>query len=503
MKRVSIIFIIYILTNLNLSSQNSWVAITQSDPSTIELTARTFTDVGLSFQMKVGGFYAQEVTVDNNVYQRIQIPGCNSNEQKGHPELPFFSELIAIPECSGISVTLTPIGNPVTLAGYKIYPRPDYIEQEVNGYNTLVEKFAIDNLVYNNISSYPSSQAVVQEMGKIRAQGLARLVIYPIVFNPIDNSITYYEEYIISVEFENPISQRIANVGVLGSVLKNSIMNHDGSEVAELTRDNMVKTPNLVYWHVLNSPSDADLIDADYLIITAGKFFHLNNTQSETYRIAKHRAQFNGYKVAILNVENIVSDAVGFASTNSVYKDEQRIRECIKRIYNNGLAKNTFDGHLGFVLLIGEPKHTVIINDKLYNDNFHGLPAAYENIWNENYNPPVGNPISFPNDHYYACLTQSTINNQYRYDYFGDVSIGRFPVDNHVQLHNMVEKTIKYETEANLNSITNSLFTNGNGLSNDPTSTVYQTYFASQYGFYNEFLPRLITPPYQFTARDA
>jgi len=174
------------------------------------------------------------------------------------------------------------------------------------------------------------------------------------VFNPISHTVTIYENYTVSIVFQNPIGNRVANIGLFGDVVKNAIMNHDDSDVSNGAINNMSAKPGQVSWYVLTSPADAVQIDADYIIITAGKFFQQNNLQSETYRIAHHRAMFNGYKVGILNVENIVSDAVGFATTNpDNFKGEQ------------GINTNSFS-------LFGPSSHLAngLYFIKLYNQNY-------------------------------------------------------------------------------------------------------------------------------------
>ncbi|NPV37601.1 MAG: hypothetical protein HPY80_13155 [Bacteroidales bacterium] len=112
------------------------------------ISEESLTDTGLSFKLTIGGFYSQDIVVDNTVYKRISIPGYSNNEQTGHPELPLFSKLIAILQCSGISITLTPLGNPVIMTGTNVYPKPDYIEQQVNGFTSVVEQFSINNQIY-------------------------------------------------------------------------------------------------------------------------------------------------------------------------------------------------------------------------------------------------------------------------------------------------------------------------------------------------------------------
>jgi hypothetical protein len=243
--------------------------------------------------------------------------------------------------------------------------------------------------------------------------------------------------------------------------------------------------------YALTSPSDVDLIQADYLIITAGRFFSQNNLQSETYRIAKHRADYNGYDVAILNVENIVSDAVGFdylggttppGTTPETFKIERRIRTCIKRLYENNLAQHTADGNLAYVLLVGDAK-----TNNVPNWLYEGVPASHEHL----HQPDATN---WPTDFYYSCLTE---NSSWNFDYYGDIMIGRLSADDDNELHNIVEKTISYETQAQFNNLNNTIYSTGNGLDyNAPY------YFNDPNGFYKEFLPRIINAPYQFTERN-
>lgn len=115
-----------------------------------------------------------------------------------------------------------------------------------------------------------------------------------------------------------------------------------------------------VQWITLTDPSQADDIVADYLIICAEPFFDPNNPNSEVLRIANHRATYNGFDVAILNANNVISDELGFSYEGypePEFKKEQRIRTCIRRIYEGANAQHTYDGKIGYVLLIGDSEY--------------------------------------------------------------------------------------------------------------------------------------------------
>ena len=196
-------------------------------------------------------------------------------------------------------------------------------------------------------------------------------------------------------------------------------------------------------WIELTDTAQACTISADYLIICADVFFDPSDPDSEVLRIANHRATYNGFDVAILNAETIISDGLGFyyeglniVPPDPTYKKEQRIRTCIRRVYEGANAQHTYDGKLGYVLLIG---------DTYPPGGNQGMPMSLDH----GHLAPPSYQEPFPTDYYFSCVTRQ----QNIFDETGDLFIGRFCVDNNDttgfdELHNVVEKTIFYETEA-------------------------------------------------------
>ncbi|MDP1623857.1 MAG: C25 family cysteine peptidase [Bacteroidales bacterium] len=175
--------------------------------------------------------------------------------------------------------------------------------------------------------------------------------------------------------------------------------------------------------------ADAATIVADYLIITDHQFFEPHSWSLR--KIANHRASFNGFDVAIVDVHNIFN--LQFSFTNPLYQNEQMIRSFIKRVYEGANANHTYDGQLAFVLLVG---------DAIENLNIGGVPAAKD--------PVLTNGVFFTfNDYYYTCITQSIPGN---WDVNGDLFIGRFCADNETELYNIVKKTCENESEYSFGS---------------------------------------------------
>ena len=218
----------------------------------------------------------------------------------------------------------------------------------------------------------------------------------------------------------------------------NVFLNYTSSGIRASINDNAQGNGN-IQWITLTDPDEAYDIVADYLIICANCFYDPNNFLSDVWKIANYRATYNGFDVAILNADNLISDDLGFFYEGSLtgdesHKREQRIRTCIRRIYEGTNAQHTYDGKLGYVLLIGD-------SDPPSNS---GMPTSYDNTWQ----PGQGEPF-YPSDYYFSCVTKQGSS----YDLTGDLFIGRFCVDNNLEyglteLQNVVNKTIYYESEA-------------------------------------------------------
>jgi hypothetical protein len=103
------------------------------------------------------------------------------------------------------------------------------------------------------------------------------------------------------------------------------------------------------------------------------EFFNPQNAGLQ--RLAEHRAWYNGYNVAIVNVADILDDNVGFEYEGAeppnppdAFKREQRLRTFIRRVFEGANAPNMEDGHLAFVLLVGDN----------YNENAAGMPTSFD-----------------------------------------------------------------------------------------------------------------------------
>ncbi len=463
----SILLLVFCCVFGSMVLAQDWVTFTKTEPQAPIIGLTTSNNQSVNFTVEVCGMYTQEITEGSETFQRISVPASAALAVCGEPELPVIRQLIAIPECSDVTLSVN-ISGQTTFSNHNIYPVPALQEvQNADGTVFMEEVFTKDAAAYAQNFYLPGMNAEVVSTGYLRNQKYAEVFIYPVQFNPVSGQLNVYTNYQLTLSFTNPTTAVNVNTGIFNNAATKTMLNYVSSGITASINDNMQGNGN-VQWITLTDPMQADNIVADYLIICAEEFFETNNPNSEVLRIAMHRASYNGFDVAILNAATIISDNLGFfyegqsnIPPNLTYKKEQRIRTCIRRIYEGANAQHTYDGKLGYVLLIGDVDAGNL-----------GMPSSYE----------YDSFASGPSDYYFSCLTkQGNV-----YDPIGDLFIGRFCVDNNdstgfTELHNIVEKTIFFESEYSFGDWRNNVaHTNG--------SSYVQEYFPAYYEFIEDLL---------------
>jgi len=216
--------------------------------------------------------------------------------------------------------------------------------------------------------------------------------------------------------------------------------------------------------------------------------------------IANYRAETNGFDVAILDVHDILNanfrtytHPVDPDDDYNSFPTEEQIRECIKRVYDGSHANHMYDGKLGYVLLVGYSffNHNSTL-DYDYTDP-SGMPSSqslYPGLYQLSTNPPIRNKSHCFNDYYFSCVTKDPLGD---FDFWGDLAIGRFSVNSHDELSNIVDKTIYYETEATFTKKQNNLLVrsecpldpNGNLYFDDKYVPYFTNLLSGQSSLYN------------------
>ena len=424
MKSVATISFTIFIVNL-LYAEGNWVSFTRSTPDEPIINLNNSTNQNVSFEVEFYGINSEEVVESGTTYQRISIPECFALDETGKPEVPIVRQLIAIPESDSVNFS-TNIINEMFFDDYNIYPAPDYEEvYNADGTVYLAEVFAKDDTVYNTNQFFPQVTSEIRKIGYIRDQKVAEVYIYPIQFNPVTHQIKANANYEIELSFINQTSDVNVNTGIFNNVCANTILNYQSSGITASINAGADPTGN-VEWIIVDNT--LGLITADYLIITADQFFDIGNHNPYIDLLADHRADYNGFDVAVVNVEDVMN-VYPADPPYPDYDNEQKIRNFIKKVYEEGTANHTLDGHLAYVLLVGDTE----CPDPVWAPNPNEpMPAAYEKF-------------DKPFDYYYTCVTE--VGNVY--DSEGDLYIGRFSAGDTIELQNYAIKTINHELEEN------------------------------------------------------
>ena len=421
-------------------AQSNWVGFTSSNPDETVVDLLVSTPEKVSFEVSIPGIFRVDTVVNGVLYSRLMLPGgetLNSTEY-GSPEFSGLSYLIAVCESDDFEIEYD-ITSVQTLNPGTLYPVPKIVlEQNQDGYETLVEQFYLNLDEY----SFPKNEqpvAYIGDQGSLREQKFVSILVNPLNFNPLTQQLTVVDKIEISVNMANPKGNIRQNLGIFNSLGVNTFLNYECDGTSAMINDKAFEkqdfTEGTTVWLSISDTLDVHGLTADYLIVVAAPFFQPNNPESEVLRLAKHRNFYNGFDIVILNFDEIIDDEVGFSYDNypeEDFKYEQRLRSCIRAIYETGEAHHTKDGRLGYVLLVGDYDEST--GAGITPGFSHGI---LEFACNENSNV-------YASDYFYVCITKDSLG---KYDDIADLYIGRFSVEDEEQLHNMVEKTIYFESE--------------------------------------------------------
>jgi len=178
------------------------------------------------FTVEIVGMGIRDILEQGGNYQRVMVPDQRVYEKVGFPEIPVVRQLIAIPDCDDVKLTVTPM-DCIELEGYYIYPVPRRVERYApDGYVYPEEEFTINDHVYSVDCYFPNYYGRFSESGSIREQRVISVEIYPIQFNPIAKKIRIYSSLKIELNFISPKSAVVKNVGPFLKACSATILNY-------------------------------------------------------------------------------------------------------------------------------------------------------------------------------------------------------------------------------------------------------------------------------------
>jgi len=379
-------------------AQAEWVSFDGRDQNRPEINLMSSDNNGVVFHISIPGMNVEPSWLDPS-YFRLSLPEGESLEEPGAPELPVITVRLAIPSCDDVDLEVAS-SNILRLRGYRVNPAPER--------NGMVNSFARDDSLYATSEFYPENIASYQ-FDQFRDQHLVEVKLSPIRCSPATGQLEIWQESQVTVRFVNPSGPAQRDVGIFNAMAGQAIINYQ-----------MPQQERTGFGSWAWSPVVPGLI-CDYLVIVGNKFADSHEDSAKIEELAAHRASLNGFAVKIVRVGDIPG-----------WTNWLNIKNFLADVYHQGSSPISSDGHLPFVLLVGDAWDDTDENGQRKQPPFDPLIPRTEAV-------PVSD-LSFASDFWYANVDSAGIAN------WQDLSIGRLPAGTYQELSNVIYKIISYET---------------------------------------------------------
>lgn len=337
---------------------------------------------------------------------RICIPGTAEYDQPGAIAVPVIRRIFALPECDNVEVVA--------------FERKAMKVREV----TLARVPSLNSPATSGEHETPYGTARLAYLGTMRGQRLAIVDVFPVVYDAVDQEARIITEMSVTLRPVRPIGEAIAPTALMENLFRGVVANYPGYGATNPPRDPRTASgPGDVCWcdgaTIPNLAADVNACAPDYLIIVAEELVATQAQRDIVDSLAQHRAQYNGFNVAIVSMEDVDNDPD--PTTTPALIDS-----LIELIYDAESAGHLADGKLGYVLLLGDGRNS---------DGDWLLPGTY-------FGDPEGDiPLENGTDIVYSLMDGAG-------DVLPDLFIGRLPVDAdslNWELTNVRNKIVGYE----------------------------------------------------------
>ncbi|MBN1801305.1 MAG: hypothetical protein JW891_07350 [Candidatus Lokiarchaeota archaeon] len=361
------------------------------------------------------------------ICNRLSLQEGASLSQAGAPQLPLKTMKILLPngfEYENIELELTNIKE-ISL-DYKIEPAEEPVPI---GFNVDPE-ITFNSSIYNSTDIFPGKYYSIEGIYGFRGYKVLILNLYPIQYTPYNGKVTLVEDMKIDLNlrkttnFNNPLYRNLKkdeNKVITFVENPEDVISYSGGS-SIITGASFLTNPSLTTSSVLGLPPAS----YDYVIITNNAL--KNSAGTYTFQDLADFKNAYGIKTTIVTVEDIYASYAG--------RDEQeQIRNFIIDAYNNWGIEYVLLGGDGDGADVGGESGDAIVPARGF---YYSGSTSDDNM---------------PSDLYYAALdgTWNTDNDTYwgeigEDDLYGEVYVGRAPVDTEDELSNFIMKTLAHET---------------------------------------------------------
>lgn len=292
MKKIATLVIITCGIIFSIHSQ-TWVNLNSSSPEEIITSVTESNNNIIKVKFETKGFYSEIVRANDLIYHRLSVPGMGRSHSTGLPELPLIRQMIAIPECSDISITCQTIQETV-LDNYNVYPSPGYqVVTNPDSTYVVIEVFDKNQVAYERNSLSPSDNLISNELGYFRNQKYTEVEVSPFRYNPATQKLYIATELEITINLINATGSASSNLGIFNNVATNTMLNYISTNMTAEENDMRLGGGSVKYIE-LQTPQQANSIQADNSMTkqTSGEFYSRTGWLTPSYETVGCLAHF-------------------------------------------------------------------------------------------------------------------------------------------------------------------------------------------------------------------
>ena len=198
MKKLSLLLVLALSTMFALA-QNGRIDLRST--SSAEITHSDFTSLRATFSY--GSIESIEVATERGTFSELAIEGTYASGEIGSPELPATHQLLAVP--FGATPSVSVISYSATdyrLSDYginTILPHQPSVRKDQRPEDV---EFVYNAAAYQTRSLASAPQASIEVQGTLRGIQVGSLVINPVSYNPISNTLRVFNDIEVEVNFE-------------------------------------------------------------------------------------------------------------------------------------------------------------------------------------------------------------------------------------------------------------------------------------------------------------
>ena len=407
----------------------TWVTFDSSAIGTPAEVHVTISDTsGITVVADFHGFWRNNYTINETVYDDLDMPGATPIRGVGTPMLPCIYEYLEVPHNVDVSIDILSFSKGTT-SGYDIRPNSPVSYPVITGdildNSSLptTEFFSLSS-VYTANASYPGVLTSTEGYSNastmvMRGHRLLGLTFYPVQYNPVMSELEVYSQLIIKVKYSFPA--QIISVPIqlqseaFDNILSNIVLNPYLS--------NLGSTPDSGIATVYPPPAPDAPKGAEYLIITNATF------RNQAQRLANWKQQ-----------KGLLSEVIIVEEEDPTVDD---VKAVLEEVYS------TWNPVPTYVLIFGD----VEVIPANYDYQHRGQFAVVEEI--------LGFEVVKYYDFFSGAYAQGhgKIASDLGYfnldghGYIPDVIYSRISVDTEEQAQTIVNKILQYEIAPSLESI--------------------------------------------------